>query len=548
MNMSDWKELKEQVIDRELCCLCGTCIGMCPAGTLAYTDGRIENTKDRCIRCGRCVASCPGAGFDYPRANEELFGADESKIDQDIGYYRKILKGYATEPEIRAGASSGGIATALGCYMLQRGEVDYVIGVTGKRWEYEARALSTRAEVLEAMQSKYVFVPVNSVIRFILEHEGRYLYIGLPCQIQGLRKAGQTDARLRERVRLVAGIFCGFNMTHEATDWLIKKSGIPREEIERIEYRGNRGNETGFKISSASKEFFIPKHGYTLLNAFYSRERCWKCYDLTAEFADISFGDAWEMGTGWSRILCRTEEGERIIEQMIAEKVLASQTSCAQDVREASRKIIAYKKRTIGIRQMRLKSFPDYHTPLPIPGGTVKAKAEIFLLCLRFGKTRVARALLSILPARVLELLSRLMRKGTLQEALRYAIGGVGTTLIDFFSYWLFLAIGLNYQVSNIVAMVLTKTSAYLINKFFVFHSKRKSGNELLKEIGLFILTRGLSGVVEHLGLILLVDMVHTGKLFGKAAMIVVITILNYFFGKSIVFKKSVNHRREEKQ
>lgn len=294
--MSNWNDLKEQVIDRELCCLCGTCIGVCPVHTLDFRDGAVRNAGAACVSCGRCMAACPGPGFDYGKYNEAIFDAEQKQTDSILGHYRTVWKGRTNDADIRQGASSGGIATALGVYLLEKGRVDYVIGVTGRTWKHSVRALRTRAEVLEAMQSKYVFVPVNSMIRYVLENEGRYMYVGLPCQVQGLRKAMDQDERLRERIALAAGIFCGFNMTGQATELLVRKSKIPREDIESIEYRGHRGEQTGFLVRSAQKEFFLPKHSYTLLNAFYSRPRCWKCYDLTAEFSDISLGG--RMGDG----------------------------------------------------------------------------------------------------------------------------------------------------------------------------------------------------------------------------------------------------------
>lgn len=539
--MSGWRELKEQVVDKQLCCLCGTCIGICPVNTLEYENTEITDTKGRCIECGQCVKVCPGKGFDYPVQNMAIFGAEQKDVSYELGYYNTIMKGSSNDPFIREHAASGGVATELGCFLLEKRLVDYVIGVTGDINGYKAEALRTREEVLTTMQSKYVFVPVNEIIRFIMEHEGKYLYVALPCQIQGMRKAAEVQHVLKERIALYAGIYCGFNMTQEATDLLIQKSGIQREAIKTLEYRGRHNGETGFLIRSSQKDFFVAKHGYTILNAFYSRPRCWKCFDLTGEFADVSFGDAWEMGTGWSRVICRTSQGETILREMAKNGRLTLLPSSAEEVCSANGKIMAYKKKAIAVRQKALRNFPDYQVPMRQPRGMAKIKAQIFLACLRFGNTRMAHTILRITPIRLLEKASVMARKGTLRELFRYGFWGVVTICISFFSYWAFLLVGLDYRVANLLSMLMTKSFAYLSNKFFVFHSKQKTKQALFQEIALFIATRGLSGAFEYVGLILLVDICKIGRLVGKGLMIVLTTIINYVFGKVIVYKDREN-------
>ena len=123
-------------------------------------------------------------------------------------------------------------------------------------------------------------------------------------------------------------------------------------------------------------------------------------------------------------------------------------------------------------------------------------------------------------------------------ELIRYGVGGVATTLISFLSYWLLLCVGLEYRIANLLSIILAKSFAYLINKLWVFRSQRSTKTALIKEIILFILTRGFSGIVEFLGLILLVDVFEAGRLFGKACMTVIVICLNYVFGKFIVYKK----------
>jgi coenzyme F420 hydrogenase subunit beta len=48
------------------------------------------------------------------------------------------------------------------------------------------------------------------------------------------------------------------------------------------------------------------------------REACWSCFDMTAEFSDISVGSArlpegWGEARHWNQILVRTREGEELL-------------------------------------------------------------------------------------------------------------------------------------------------------------------------------------------------------------------------------------------
>lgn len=135
------------------------------------------------------------------------------------------------------------------------------------------------------------------------------------------------------------------------------------------------------------------------------------------------------------------------------------------------------------------------------------------------------------------ETIFAITHKRVFQELLRFGFWGVATSCISFFSYCAFLLFGLDYRIANLISMLLTKASAYFANKFFVFHSKRETKRELLKEIVLFIITRGLSGFIEYIGLIILVDICGAGQLFGKCVMIVMVIILNYALGKTIVYR-----------
>jgi coenzyme F420 hydrogenase subunit beta len=114
--------------------------------------------------------------------------------------------------------------------MLRNGLADGVVGIVpAKERDGILGPLCSEngGTVRSAMQSKYTVVPTNCVIRELLSLKGKYVYVGLPCQVQGLRKAEALLPALKDKVALCLGLFCRCNMSDDATAFLVRKSGIP---------------------------------------------------------------------------------------------------------------------------------------------------------------------------------------------------------------------------------------------------------------------------------------------------------------------------------
>lgn len=47
-------------VDKELCIVCGACVGVCPVESITMQDdGKAFVDEATCIDCGACVATCP---------------------------------------------------------------------------------------------------------------------------------------------------------------------------------------------------------------------------------------------------------------------------------------------------------------------------------------------------------------------------------------------------------------------------------------------------------------------------------------------------------
>jgi coenzyme F420 hydrogenase subunit beta len=175
---------------------------------------------------------------------------------------------------------------------------------------------------------------VNSALKYVLGNQDRYVLIGLPCQIQSIRKAQALNEGLKNRISIIFGIACNHTPTFNATDFLLRRLRIPREKIAKLDYR-SLGWPGGMNILMNDHEgHFVPFNssyywGY-VFQKFFWQKRCMICNDKLCQLADIVFMDAWlpEFSSdkiGSSLIIVRSKNGEKLIAKAIEKGVVKLQ-------------------------------------------------------------------------------------------------------------------------------------------------------------------------------------------------------------------------------
>ncbi len=325
----------QHVYDDGLCMQCGTCQGICPTGSVALTwdlrvGYRLSVEEKTCTDCGRCHDACPGPGLDFSASAWWRERNEGAPFEDFLGPWRRLCFGWASDPEVRHTGASGGVATALMQSALETGLVDAVVAVRmspTNPMEAEAAICRSAADVAACRGSKYNVVAINRVLRRILDEPGRYALVGLPCHIQGLRLAQRRSRRLRERVTLAIGIFCGLTNEPRATAVLARQAGLDLAHVREVSYRGP-GWPGGVRFVSApglTRRRDYPDYVDRRFMAL-TPPRCRVCPDALAELADVSVGDAWldrfEGSDGVSDIVVRTPAGERLLDQAATSLVL----------------------------------------------------------------------------------------------------------------------------------------------------------------------------------------------------------------------------------
>lgn len=123
-------------------------------------------------------------------------------------------------------------------------------------------------------------------------------------------------------------------------------------------------------------------------------------------------------------------------------------------------------------------------------------------------------------------------------EFISYAFWGFTTTVLNVVIYSILCYI-LEYWIANIIAIVACKIYSYFTNKFFVFKSHCDNFAALIKELMMYILTTGFSGMVDFFGVLFCVEILIVGQQNAKYIITVVVILVNYVLRKKFVFENT---------
>ena len=127
-----------------------------------------------------------------------------------------------------------------------------------------------------------------------------------------------------------------------------------------------------------------------------------------------------------------------------------------------------------------------------------------------------------------------LMQKIIRSEFSIYIIVGFVTTLLNYATYFIILCItDQSVIVSNVMAWAIAVTFSYIMNKKFVFISKNQ---RVIPEFLSFLSGRVLSGFIETLIIVLLINSAVLPYAPAKISASILAAVLNYFVSRYCVF------------
>lgn len=344
----------------DLCTGCGVCNPVCPKDAISVKvkegNFRPEIDDNKCINCGLCVKVCPGVGINLNGMAVELY-PQAVKEDRYIGRYNQCYVGHSSNSDLRKNASSGGTLSQFLIWLLETKKIDGAL-VTAfdsksplKTHSFLAR---TKEEILSAKGSKYAPVSLHDGIEELKKSiNHKYVVVGLPCHIHGIRKQMTYDKRLRQNIIGLFSLFCSGTQSFNYTEYVIEQCGGNIRDLYYLAYR--EGCPTGMVADGKGFKFFkeYKKYNVPLKATFYPR-RCLLCVDMFGELSDVAFGDIYVdnpeiTGVGINAIIVRDKKWQSwLVESAEAGVINLAEISVDQ---------MLYKRRMAIVKKERNSSF-----------------------------------------------------------------------------------------------------------------------------------------------------------------------------------------------
>lgn len=287
----------------------------------------------------------------------------------------KYYIGHTTDEQERYKASSGGIGSALICYLLSLPEfgTSLTFIFNQEKCCYEPKLIHSANEI-NVCGSVYQDIDIP---KFINEHiheiKGGMVVSCMPCQVSAIRNI-LNKAKIPN---FIISLVCSGQTTVEGTWCYYKFLGIHKEDIVNMQYRGN-GWPSGIQLwlKNGRKVYhdnytepWVTIHQSNL----FRPKRCFFCKRDTNYNADISLADPWlkeyreSDKIGHTLFVVHSDKGLQVIERMRADGLVAYKESdydsysIAQkpNVQKATR--VEYEKKRIG-HKLRKYENKLYHS------------------------------------------------------------------------------------------------------------------------------------------------------------------------------------------
>lgn len=289
------------VVKERLCTSCGVCSAACPNNCItmqANFQNSIPIVDDKkCLNCGLCVKVCPGHGMnlvDY--SNRQFCNVKDIKYNNYAGYYLNSMVGYSLDYDIRFHSASGGLVSAFLIYLLEKKLIDgaLVLGYNMLNiFEPYSYIATTKEQILESRGSKYIVSSIHNALMDLKTFKGKVIVVGLPCQIQGIKKWALINKDIKSKVLGYFSVYCSLNKTRNSIDYYLSHYEVNRTNIKKFSFRDD-GYMGYMKYTNYDNKVIkrIPYMSYWHgTHSFFTNERCTVCIDHFGELADISFGD-----------------------------------------------------------------------------------------------------------------------------------------------------------------------------------------------------------------------------------------------------------------
>jgi len=320
----------EEIVENGLCIGCGLCTGLADHGQISLVmtpEGRERPVINRPLTQGqldRINAVCPGTRIGGADPQTQ---SDSGLHDVVWGAAERLTIGYASDPAIRYRASTGGVLTALGQFLLTSARVKFILHVSASKTQpmrSKQRLSFDAASVMEGAGSRYG--PAAPLVDFgeILDRKEPFALIAKPCDVTAVRNLARLDPRVDRYMRYALTLVCGGASDLTKSEEILQQFDMREDELTLFRYRGN-GNPGLTRIET--KDGRTAEITYQQMwedeAKWMIQPRCKICADAIGEGADIAASDVWPGGgptgedAGFNGIIVRTIRGRELYDAAV---------------------------------------------------------------------------------------------------------------------------------------------------------------------------------------------------------------------------------------
>lgn len=355
----------QAVVNNELCFGCGTCNVICPVKAIRmkfFSSGWLlpEVNENTCTQCGLCLKVCPGI---------DVFGDLSEKIEDTLmGENREVLTGRSANHEYFTNSQSGGATTETLAFLFDEGRIDAALVVGQENLHAKYRVITSKQELINNQTSQYTPVDLISGLP-LLEKYQHVAVVGLPCHLEGIAKLKKIFPNRYVNIDYLLGLICAGKQSQLTVD-VVKRIGEKRigfiSDNDQIRWRQKK--YSNYKradiaiVASDGKVRTLDSDIRHTAKHLLSCPRCKLCFDKMNLYADIVYGDSWgisgdDFKNGSNVIICRTEKGQTLIEEMMTKSRLVVRSCPIEEISKGQG--MSRKKKTVDnmLYIYRLKSY-----------------------------------------------------------------------------------------------------------------------------------------------------------------------------------------------
>ena len=306
----------------KMCIGCGLCHSEYGVEFKHNDKGYLVLNDTLSLECQRFIEQvCPIMGGAYTdNSHKDIWG-------ERIGIY----EGFSNNRDIRKKASSAGIVTTIGLYLLDKGLIDGVIHIgVDEKTVYKTKTIVSydKKNIIENCGSRYCISSPWYDLKEIIDPDKKYMAVGKPCDITALKHAKERF-HLYENIIYLISFFCAGLPSDQANKNLLQELGCNEADCTDLRYRGNGwpGYTTATDKEGKTYKLEYSKAWGGILGRDVHKF-CRLCIDGIGLNSDIVCGDLWYLDKdnpdfsereGRNIIISRTKAGDDLLKQISAD-------------------------------------------------------------------------------------------------------------------------------------------------------------------------------------------------------------------------------------